>query len=216
MNESTGKALIRTIAVKELGQIAVDSTEIAIDSILSDGIIKDLPVIGKIKSFINIGITIKEELFIRKLLKFLIELQNISFVEREQFLNQYSNNSKEQQKLGDNLLLAIDRLDDVEKPILLARFFCSYIKGDIDCEMFSRLAKALERLNLSLLSHLKWFYLRKGERIDISEEIHHELSLAGLITANISGSGSVGGGAYFAASDIGRAFLKIGYGLSKQ
>ena len=216
MNETTGKALIRTIAGKELSQIAIDSTEIAIDSILSDGLLKDLPVIGTIKSFVNLGITIKEELFIRKLLKFLIELQSISFSEREQFLNHYLNNSKEQQKLGDNLLLAIDRLDDVEKPKLLARFFCSYIKGDIDYELFSRLAKALERLNLSLLPPLKWFYLRIGERIDIPEEIHHELSLAGLITTSLTGSGTIGGAAYYAVSNIGRAFLKIGYGLSKE
>ncbi len=115
MNESTGKALIKTIAGKELGQITIDSAEIAVDSILSDALLKDLPVIGTIKSFVNLGITIKEELFIRKLLKFLIELQSISFSEREQFLKQFLNNSKEQQKLGDNLLLAIECLDDVEK-----------------------------------------------------------------------------------------------------
>ncbi len=216
MNESTGKALIKTIAGQKLGEIVIASAEIAVDSILSDGPLKDLPVIGTIKSLVNIGITIKEELFIRKLLKFLIELQSISFSEREKFFEQFSNNPTEQQKLGDNLLLAIDRLDDVEKPRLLARFFCSYIKGDIKFVTFSRLAKALERLNLSLLPHLKWFYLRIGNRIDISEEIHHELSLAGLITANLSGSGTIGGAAFYAVSDLGTAFLRIGYGLSKK
>jgi len=216
MNESTGKSLIKTIVRSELRQVATDLAEIGIDSILNDGFLKDVPVIATIKSVINVPVTIKEELFIRKLMKFLVELQSIPLSERQKILKRYPNGSKEQHNLGENILLAIDRLDDMSKPELLAKFFCAYIKDEIDFIMFSRLARALERLNLSLLPHLKWFYLRVGEQIAISEEIYHELSLAGIVTANLSDSGTIGGGAYYSCSELGFEFLRIGYDLKKE
>ena len=215
MSESTGKSLIKTVAGKELCQITGNVSEIAIDVVLSEGFLRDLPVIGTIKGLVDIGLAVKEELFIRKLIKFLIELKSIPLTERQGILKRYPDGSQEQQNLGENILIAIERLDDISKPKILAKFFCAYITNQIDFITFSRLSKILERFNLSLLPYLKWFYLRIGEKVDLSEEIRHELSLAGLITTDLSLSGTLDGGAEYRASDIGSTFLRIGYGLSK-
>lgn len=49
--------------------------------------------------------------------------------------------------------------------------------------------------------------------IEMPEDIRHELSLAGLLTASLSGSGALGGAALYAYSPIGREFLRSGFGM---
>lgn len=77
--------------------------------------------------------------------------------------------------------------------------------------MFMRLARALERFNVSLLPNLAWRYTRVGAEFDNSEAIQHELSLAGLVTALLTGSGTLGGAAHYVSNELGKEFLRIGF-----
>jgi len=78
---------------------------------------------------------------------------------------------------------------------------------------FTRLARSLERFNLALLPNLRWFYTREEPQIETPEEMIHELSLAGLVTVSLEGSGAVGGSAGYRYSSLGKAFLRIGFGV---
>jgi hypothetical protein len=209
-----GTALVRTLASRELGDVVFDSTEVALDSVLSEGVLRELPVVGMLVKLAKAGQSVAEQLFIRKLLRFLLELGKVSVEERAKLLARYPDGTKEQSDLGENLLLALERLDDIHKPALLARFFVAYIREQVDYSTFSRLAQALERFNLSLMPHLRWFYTREGPTTTISEDVEHELSLAGLLTVSLEGSGTLGGSAGYRHSPIGRLFLELGYGVS--
>lgn len=214
-DKNTGTSLIRTVTGSELSNVAFDAAEIALDSVMSEGVLKELPVVGTIVNLLKAGGKVSEELFIRKLLRFLHELKDVPVTERQTLLRKYPDGSQEQQELGGNLLLAIERLDDVSKPIILARFFKEYVNEKFDYLTFTRLSRALQSFNLSLLPNLSWFYIREGEPADISEEIEHELSLAGLITVSLAGSGTFGGSANYVGNELGRKFLKYGYGIEK-
>lgn len=208
-----GTALVRTVVGRELGDVVFDAIEVALDQVLTDGVLKELPIIGTVVKLARARQSIAEELFLRMLLRFLRELQSIPAEERSMLLERYPDGSEEQRILGENLLLALERLDDVQKPTMLARFFVAFIEEKIDYATFSRLAQALERFNLALIPQLRWFYTREGPTIEMSEEIEHELSLAGLLTVGLAGSGAVGGGAGYYQSSIGRLFLKFGLGV---
>jgi hypothetical protein len=208
-----GTALVRTIISRELGDIIFDAAEVAFDSILTNGVLKELPVVGIVVKLANVGQSITEELFLRKLLRFLSDLKSVSAEERAKLLSKFPDGTQEQHDLGENLLLALDRLDNVQKPALLARFFAAYIRDQIDYSTFSRLAQALERINLTLVPHLRWFYTREGEIMNGTEDIKHELSLAGLLTVSLEDSGTIGGSALYCPSPIGRLFLELGYGI---
>lgn len=206
-----GTALVRTIASRELGDIIFDAAEVAFDSILTNGVLKELPIVGMVVKLANAGQSIAEELFLRKLLRFLCELKSVSAEERAKLLVKHPDGTQEQHDLGENLLLALERLDNVQKPALLARFFAAYIQEQIDYSTFSRLAQALERTNLRLVPQLRWLYTSEGEIINSTEDIKHELSLAGLLTVSLEDSGTIGGSAIYCPSPIGRLFLEIGY-----
>jgi hypothetical protein len=208
---SSGRALVRTVASNQLGDAIFDLAEVALDQNLAEGLLKDVPIVGILVKLARAGHSISEELLIRKLARFLTDLNTVPHQDRAKLLEQYPDTSDEQRVLGENLLLALERLDDVKKPAILARFFAAYIKSEIDYLTFTRLSRALEKFNLELLPNLRWFYIRKEPIVNTPEEIIHELSLTGLVTVGLEGSGTLGGSAGYRFSDLGKTFLLIGF-----
>lgn len=208
---SSGRALVRTVAGTQLGDAILDLAEVALDQNLADGVLKDVPIVGTLVKLARAGQSVSEELFLRKLARFLADLNAVPVEEREKLLEQYPDTSEEQKVLGENLLLALERLDDVKKPAILARFFAAYIKTKIDYFTFTRLARALEKFNVELLPNLRWFYTREEPAVETPEEVIHELSLAGLVTVGLEGSGAFGGSAGYRYSELGKTFLLIGF-----
>lgn len=208
---SPGRNLVRTVARSDLGNAAIGIIEVALDHNLAEGVIRELPLVGTLVNLVRAGRSISEELFIYKLAGFLSALQDIPLEERQRLLEKYPDASEQQKVLGEKILLALERLDDTEKPALLARFFSAYIREEIDYVTFTRLASALEKFNLALLPNLRWFYTRQEPQVATPEEILHELSLAGLVFAELSGSGTLGGSAGYWQSSLGLAFLRFGF-----
>jgi hypothetical protein len=208
---SPGRDLVRTIAKNDLGNAVFGVAEVALDHNLAEGVIRDLPFVGTLANLVRAGQSISEELFIRKLVRFFEGLKDVPPEERERLLEKYPDASEEQRSLGEKLLLALERLDDTAKPALLARFFAGYIREEIDYTTFTRLASALEKFNLALFPNLRWFYTRQEPHVETPEEITHDLSLAGLVLVQLSGSGSIGGSAGYRQSSLGKVFLRIGF-----
>lgn len=208
---SSGRSLVRTIAGNQLGDAIFDLAEAALDENLAVGVLKEVPIVGTLVKLARAGQSVSEELFIRKLARFLADLNAMPVEDRESLLEQYPDSSDEQRVLGENLLLALERLDDIKKPAILARFFAAYIKSEIDYLTFSRLARALEKFNIGLLPNLRWYYTREEPAVATPEEIIHELSLAGLVTVGLAGSGTWGGSAGYRNSELGKTFLLIGF-----
>ncbi|MBU0588740.1 MAG: hypothetical protein KJ852_08415 [Gammaproteobacteria bacterium] len=210
---STGRALVRTVAGNQLGDAIFDLAEVALDQNLPEGVLKATPVVSTLVKLARMGQAVFEELHLRKLENFLVELNAVSVEEREILLERYPDSSEEQRVLGENLLLVLERLDDIKKPAILARFFAAYIRSEIDYLTFTRLARALERFNVELLPHLRRFYTPVEPFMEASEDIIHELSLAGLVTVSLKHSGLISGSASYCSSELGKTFLRIGFGV---
>lgn len=208
---SPGRDLVRTVAKNDLGNAVFGVAEVALDQNLAEGVIRDIPFVGTLANLVRARQSISEELFIRKLVRFLDGLKDVPPEERQRLLEKYPDASEEQRALGEKLLLALERLDDTAKPTLLARFFAAYIREEIDYTTFTRLAGALEKFNLALFPSLRWFYTREEPHVETPEEITHELSLAGLVLVQLSGSGTIGGSAGYRHSSLGKVFLRIGF-----
>ena len=219
---SLGRDLARTVTSSALADCVIDAAEVALDNNLADGVLKELPIIGAIVKLAHASQSITEALFVRKLLRFLTELQSAPVEERKKLLDEYPDSSDRQKVLGENLLLAIERMDDTEKPKILARFFTAFVKSEIDYVTFTRLARSLERFNLALLPALRKFYSEERhasntDREEEKEEMLHDLSLTGLVAAYLSGAGAIGGGpANYRRSELGRNFLRIGFGIERK
>ena len=209
---SLGSTLIKTLVKSPAGEAAIELAEAALDQGMVEGIVRDIPILGVLAKLNQAKRSVSDAIFLRKLTRFLKELNSVTVKDREKLLEKYPDGSEEQQVLGENLMLSLERLDNVKKPAILARFFAAYIREQIDYVTFTRLASSLERFNIELLPHLIWSYGHKEQYIGTTEDIIHELSLAGLFTASLAGAGALSGGAGFDQSELGRKFLTIGFG----
>jgi hypothetical protein len=75
-----------TILSSEAVGLAKDYTEIALDSMLNDGLLKDIPIIGSVMGIFKIGTTIRENHTIRKIATFLNCLKTFQKMKKQFFL----------------------------------------------------------------------------------------------------------------------------------
>jgi hypothetical protein len=216
VDRSVSTSLISTAARHGLKDIVGDVLETGLDQVVTDGLLRDIPVINTVANLLKVGVSVSEELFFRKLTRFLGELEKVPLEEREKLLLRYPEGSEAQAELGERLLLLLEKMDQVQKPVILARFFTAFVREQVDLQTFSRLSVALSRFNLDLLPSLIWQYQREGDPVDFTEDFHHEHALSGLLTVRLAGSGAFRGSAQYTHNEIGRLFLEIGFGVQSK
>jgi hypothetical protein len=184
--EKVELALIDAIVSDQLVQLSSDVAETILDSILGDGVLQNIPVFGVIYKVGKAGIGIREQYFAKKVFKFLLDIKDISQNERQAFINDLQENTK--QDAGEVILLLIDKLDSLEKPSIIANLLKAKIKDQITIEKFLRLSVIIER---SFLPDLKKLHLYvNAKRYD--ENVSESLINLGLIYMSVIDGGSFG------------------------
>lgn len=154
-----GEALLKSLEDSDLVNSLLDITESGLDKLLDDGLLRDLPLVGSIVGITRFGLHLKEYLLLKKVLSFLVYFAKTKPEDRKKLVERLNQNAKERRKISDQLLLAIDRLDRVEKSEILAAFFAAFLNSDITRYEFEKLSSALDRINLQDISLLSKFYV---------------------------------------------------------
>jgi hypothetical protein len=129
-NLSLEKSLLSTLADSDLQDVARDAGEILIDTLLTDGLLRDIPIVNTVTAVAKTGLGIKEWLFARKVLRFLQPLGKHSPEERRRYLN--SLNPDELKKASEYMVLYLDRLDSLDKAAMLSKVFEAYMLQKIN------------------------------------------------------------------------------------
>lgn len=173
-----------SIISNELINLSEDIVEIGIDAFLANGLLKEIPIINSFIELAKVGIGIRDKLFAKKILKFLYELKEIPDGVRREYVNKLNANSNYSAKVGESLLLIIDKLDDMRKAELIGKLFAYLINGVICYETFLRLSIIIEKCFLPDLSKLKLFC---NNGIIEDEEKHILYNLGVLNSLGIDG-----------------------------
>jgi len=154
---SVEQGIIDLIRTGEIQNDLVSLAEAGIDQLIETGFLRDVPVLGSVIGVIRAAGSVRDLLLAKKLGRFLLGLQTVPLKEREEFLGSLED-SNQRIEVGEALLLVLDRLDDIEKPELVARLFQAHIRGQISRQTFQQLATAVDRLALEHVTALKAFY----------------------------------------------------------
>jgi hypothetical protein len=202
------KSLIETIAKSDLSSIVSDAAELGLDSILDDGVLKDIPVLSTIIGLVKTGGAIKDYLYLKKIYRFLGALKDVPASERQELINKLGSDENERAKAGENILLIIDRLDNVNKPEILGYMFRDYLIGKISKTNFMLLTKSLELFNLELTANIKSYYEGPYNKELSSNDALQSLATSGLVGMYF-GSGAInsGGGGY-RKNELGAVFIE--------
>ena len=148
------KLFRKSIFDNEVTKIAIDVAEVGLDSLTSDGLLKELPGLNIVMGLIKTKQNIQEKFALRKLLTFLNNLNDISDKEKKQFYEKLNTDEEEQQKFFERLFLILDRLDDVEKAKISSNIFKLYILGVMSRSLFLRLINIVEKAYLDDILYL--------------------------------------------------------------
>ncbi|MBL8091832.1 MAG: hypothetical protein JNJ43_15960 [Anaerolineales bacterium] len=153
-NESIGNSLIETIISSNVPDVASDLGEIALDSMLKDGTLRDVPVIGTLLGVAKTVSAFRDYFLLRKIISFLNGVKDVDPKARKQFAEEMENNPSHRQEIGGKLMVYIDRFDDFDKAAMLAKLFKAHLEHKISTNTFFRFASIVDRAYINDLKSL--------------------------------------------------------------
>ena len=161
--DNLSKSLEHTLKNSDLQNITIGLAEVFTDSLMKDGIAKDIPIIGTVIGLGKASIGIKEILFLKKIIYFISELKNISITKRYEMIDKIDTSGKFRTRVGEKLLYIIDKCEDHEKSQLIAILFSAFLSEKISYEEFLRASHIVDQV---MLEDLKWFVTCGWEKED--------------------------------------------------
>lgn len=155
MSESISNSILNNISEQNLGETLIDIAEISIDSILEDGLIRDIPILSTIVNITKTSVSIRDRIFAKKVLLFLKELDKCPIKTRKNFLESISLKPKKKEKLGETLIIILERINDMQKPSIIANLFIAYMENDITYQDFTKISGIVGNVQLEDLLFLK-------------------------------------------------------------
>jgi hypothetical protein len=210
MNQTTSIELVNSIASEHLSSIVRDLAEVGLDIFLNEGVLREIPVVNNVYNLYQAGVAIKQQLFTKKIIKFLEPLSNVSDEERQKFVEEMDQNPKKKRVFGETLLLLIDRADSLEKPLIVGSLWQHHILGNISYEDAMRLSFIVDRVYMSDLNYLTRF----SSGIQSNPNIAASLQSAGLLIIAGMDGGNLGepfsGGVLYELNEYGKMLLQYG------
>ena len=128
----------------------VDIAEVGIDSILKNGLLKNLPIINILLGTTRTVKNIYERNMLKNTALFLNELnaQKIDTSKLQAFKERITDESVKEQELGRVLILLNQYVDNI-KSVILGKLFFKYVNQEYDWDKFCELSDILNRLFLN-------------------------------------------------------------------
>lgn len=143
-----GEAIVDEILNPNI-DLTIDYGEVALDSILEDGILKDVPIISTVVSGVKTALAIRDKRFVKKTLVFLQELNSgqVDHKKIEVFREKLEHDKSYNEKITDLIITMIDNhLQEIQSKVF-ARLVISHINGEIDFDMLITLSVTLDKLH---------------------------------------------------------------------
>lgn len=137
-----------------------DYLEIGIDSLMNEGILKEIPIVNTIVGVLKIGKNVHDRNLLKQTLTFINEFNNnkISRDKLEQYKITIEYNPKRCEEELGRILLLLNNFIDKEKSIMLAKIFKAYIEKIINWNEFCEYSEIINRLFIQDINLLNMIY----------------------------------------------------------
>ena len=128
INKIQGK-LIESLKVNKLEDLAQEYAELGLDMVLEEGVLRDLPIVRTIVNVYKAAVSVRERLYLTKLVLFLKKVGETTQEQRQKFVE---DNCKDVRKFEEAVLLILEQADNMNKASLIGKIFKACILGMID------------------------------------------------------------------------------------
>lgn len=168
-------ALSETLCESDLSGVTVELAEAVSDTLFEDGLAKEIPVIGTIYALGKFGITVRDRLFLKKLLSFMSEVKDVPAGDREKMISRIDRSGEYQIKVGEKLLYILDRSEDHENSRIVAYLFRAFLCDELSYDGFLRASRAVQ----SIIVNDLWRF------VDDEKEWWDAWDVGGLLNAGL-------------------------------
>ena len=135
-SDNLGDSLIQSVTHSGACEIALDVSEMALDSALNEGYSKMYPSLDGLQSFMEHLMQYGTISFSKKVASFLVGTQSANQDAKNEFRSAMDANPDFRRKVGESLVLLLERHDHFDKSMLLGKVFSEYLCGRIDYDRF--------------------------------------------------------------------------------
>lgn len=168
--EKYSKALDEALKSDNLEKVNIGLGEVLADSLLIDGVIKDIPFIATFVGLTKTGVQIHDWLFLKKIISFLSGLNDIPAEKRIEMISKIDESKKYRINVGEKLLFILERCEDHEKAEITARLFRAFIEEKILYAEFLKATKTIENI---IIEDLNEFVQNNFEELSIEESAEY-------------------------------------------
>lgn len=150
MDKENLVASLEDSLTENLFDTVADLTEVGLDAVMDDGVLKEIPLLSTVAGIYKIGHTIKERHTIKQLALFVTELNKgcVDKNKRNRILEKLNGNQQQSKQEIEYILVVLDSYLEYEKPKMLAKLYMAYLEQRIDWTQFSMYAALLKTLLL--------------------------------------------------------------------
>lgn len=156
--DDLGACFVDSILSPEVIEQAVSLPDAIFSHLTSDTVLDNIPVFGSVWKITKGCLAFGDYIYLRKIAYFLAGSRKQDFRERTQFQQQLTIDHKLRAKVGEQLLLLLDSIDNYEKATMLAKIFGARLREDIDENIFFKLATAIKNASIADLRALERSY----------------------------------------------------------
>lgn len=175
-------------------EVGSEFLEIGIDSVLKDGLLKDIPIVGTILGAGKFAQNLYDRNLIRQTVAFINEFNRgeLDDEKLQKYRRKLARNPKFSEEELGRVLILLNKTIDTKKSKLLARFYRAYTHEKISWDVFCELCDITDRLFLADLENLEEAYRNHGVNENMSISYRHDrLISTGLLTNEARLSGGV-------------------------
>ncbi|MCI5040275.1 MAG: hypothetical protein MRY81_11385 [Donghicola eburneus] len=211
VHPNLGLAVSETLVSDETTQAFATLADTGIDLAIHQGAFDGVPVLGILTGVLKAGRKIKDEIEYRNIVRFLLGLSDTSQKERERFVAKRLEEDS-LSDFGENILLLLERVDDVKKPEMIGRLMAACIQGHLSYSDAMRLAAVVNR---SYFSDLLILHENRDDLGSLNKDVQAALFSVGLMKSQGLFSGSEkdpeAGGVGYAINSYGELLLRYGW-----
>lgn len=148
MAHTIDSSLSETIKNSDLQKVSINLTETALDSIMDEGLLKDIPILGTLVGLGKTASDIRNLLFLKKVIHFLSKLKDIPTSKRQLMIDRIDNDSKYKVKVGEQLNYIIDKCNDHIYAEYLGQFFIAFLNEKISYSDFLKGGSIIQNIFL--------------------------------------------------------------------
>lgn len=135
-----------TIKDTDLQDVTSEIAETFTDELLSEGVLKEIPIISTIIGLARVVFSLQETLLVKKLVYFISGIHDVDLAKRKRMISKIDDSQEYQIKVGEKLLYIIDKCEDHVSAIYHSQLFKAFLEEKITYLEFLRGSAVIQRI----------------------------------------------------------------------